>query len=271
LRTIRRQLFCVCGRSLREDRRSEGTRRSAALDAFIAIQSLPMASSNEFRFSAGTPKAHGAIWRLWVSKSDVYFSARATASRQKVSLHERDWRFAFCSSADPLLSKGSDRVIDTWKTPAWRDHGLVRACQVFVHTTEIRAPVEPLSQKVAGKICWVPAPPNIEMVRFTVWLVRQDVTVSLPVPNPTSLKVLAEFTTACSDRVAVTAEESPESEDDRRTLENLRRRLVALPVYQTAKARDPRAFLYKKDQGGCRLFVDVALPLRKGPTSTESR
>ena len=61
------------------------------------------------RFAVGKPQGpRGNVWRLWTRKNDVYISAWALTSVQKISLHESGvWRHAFTAEH---FSKGSPFV-----------------------------------------------------------------------------------------------------------------------------------------------------------------
>jgi hypothetical protein len=126
------------------------------------------------RFAVGAPDgARGAIWRIWVNRSDVYVAARATASDMKVSLHASgQWRAAFTEAhqrrKEALIPPDQDRAVDKWDRPTEFVPGWTRAFEIIVPASEVVESEEVIEKP--EEVVWIDTLPDGWATHFNIVL-----------------------------------------------------------------------------------------------------
>jgi hypothetical protein len=116
--------------------------------------------------SAATP--YVPVWRLWVSKSDVYIAQRDMAGTFKISLHEKDWVTQFTRESGVRIN-GVSRRHTKWEMPPPFTEGWVQGPTISVPAVEWAGEIG-IKQDVSdsSNVEWFPVPSPNHRIDFTV-------------------------------------------------------------------------------------------------------
>jgi hypothetical protein len=226
------------------------------------------------RFAVGRLEGpRGNVWRLWTRKSDVYISAWALTSVQKISLHESGrWRHAFTtehvSRGSPFVASGADRVVEKWDRPPELASGVTKAFEIIVPASEVTTPKHPGAEAAFRKafsrkeISWIDSPPQGREIHFMVVFTAPEVTdTTLPLsgwPARDSLgsRLIAYKELTNSQTVWLVAYETSTSEENQQLLAGFKQSVLPAFIEKMgrgayAEILEPRMYLYgKNDQDG---------------------
>lgn len=220
-----------------------------------------MARSQPIRFGSGSPEAaFSGVWRLIVSKDDVYIGA-STASMAvfKISLHKSGvWVLAATQQSGATFEAGNRRA-KKWTRPLEHVQGVTKGPSIFVpHTSLGSRPLPPDEHRDA--VIWYQGPAAGETVEFSLHLVEPRIRTDW---NP-SETVLAEVPLAHGGLVVLLAPTGESPDGFQETVEKILRENVF-------RVSDPGAFTggsllwFTESCDDLRIPIVTDLPVPIGP------
>lgn len=218
------------------------------------------------RFAVGSPRGPtSAIWRLWVTRSDVYIAARRLAATIKVSLHESgQWQHSFTAEFEKRQLSGKrlplpTRHMSTWPRPREIGPGVTLACRIIVPHSEVTAKVDAVGD--SPSIAWMPRPPEGSVVEFQVWLTKPETVVTnWPGYRSRGAQLIGKTVLGNGQTVWVTALEEPVSPSLQLEIQqrkNLLRSKVGLGGAEVAES-EFRAILFgHSPEDGSMFYIDL--------------
>lgn len=233
-----------------------------------------MPEKNAIRFCVGTPGGpRSAVWRLFVTRDDVYVFFRKLTDQVKVSLHETgDWQMAVdynyvMRTDNPALVDGG-RIFEKWRRPAERTPGVTIAMRLFIPSTAVNIPpgVQDEPPDEQGHRRWetrlVTPPPSGWFTVVTVAFTNQQMTERWPGrsqgTNPIGRLILPN-----GEQVWLVAHETetlPLTQDPADLEEQIRTTTAQIASQRNidlASIPWPRVWLFGAQDDGARFLVDV--------------
>ncbi|RKE59962.1 hypothetical protein [Microbacterium sp. AG238] len=143
-----------------------------------------------WRFSVGSPEAHGATWALTCARhtNDVYLSTREHGGGDsKWSFHQSgDWRMQYSQAKAEEL--GVSRVLSQWNRPAADSLGYTEMIRILLPTSDIVPGAKELTR--LSKVEWIDPAPAGMMTVILICVIAPGTQVPLP-SDLTPLRLIA--------------------------------------------------------------------------------
>ena len=167
------------------------------------------------RFAVGTrTEARSSVWRLWVTRDDVYLAVRMMGQYLKVSLHESgDWRIAWTANRDLKEELRADRIIRRWRRPPEFTPGWTQGPSVVIPATSLQRPL-PAHVDEGAKVVWHRPPKPGKKLQFMILISRPGARITSVRFPGLSFQTVGQIKLTNGNRVWLVAVEGdlPESE-----------------------------------------------------------
>lgn len=204
--------------------------------------------------------AKSSIWKLWVSKNDVYFAVRPLSGLLKVSLHESgQWQCSFSSEYTAKLDVPNQaRHLEKWNRPKEISPGITLAIKVIVPKSELRKQKEEL--KVSKEVNWIVYSTDKAAIEMTIFLSKPEAKISeWPGKKSMDTFLIDKFTLPNGETVWILYMYILLSNEYRQGLEKYRNDILLKGAEKIKNTKSPRAMLIGSEPDGSRKFVEVAL------------
>ncbi len=226
---------------------------------------LGMGKSKAIRCAVGQADGVcGAIWRIWVTRSDAYVSVRVLGGSYKVSLHESGLGKASMTRealAKPERWAKLDRPMPrvTWRFPRPVEAQVPCAFFLLQPSREVDRPAPADS----GDVAWIPAPPIGASIEFQLWIVPRNIRLGpddWPAKAAMATGAIGSLGLANGATLWVTWRELPDDADLMASVEPQRRAWRAVARTEEAPGDgEIRALVIGERNGGEWGLIDFSL------------
>jgi len=131
-----------------------------------------MAKNKIIRFAAGNPnEPFSGLWRMVVSKNDVYLGIGQTMGIFKVSLHESGVWILAATKESGVTFQNENRRAKQWNRPLEHAKGITRGPSIIVPRTSLGSRAIKEKEK-SKKAFWFRGPEKGELVEFSLYFVK---------------------------------------------------------------------------------------------------
>jgi len=204
--------------------------------------------------------AQSSIWRLWISKNDVYFTTRPLSGILKMSLHESGhWHFSFSSEYTAKRDVPNQaRHLEKWNRPEEINTGtdITLALRVIVPKSELRK----LKKEFKKEVNWILYNTDKSAIEITIFLSKLEAKISeWPGKKSMNTFLIDKFTLPNGETVWIVYMYISLSNEYRQGLEKYRNDILLKGAEKIKNTENPRAILIGSEPDGSRKFVEVAL------------
>jgi len=221
-----------------------------------------MSKKDSFRFAVKSKNnLISSVWRLQLTKNDVYLSVRCLMQTMKVSLHESgEWQISFTSEfVKKKEMKNQERHIEKWSNKNNITDGITLAFRICIPFSELREKYENTSKTVSyieiseesgtiAEIFFIFTESNVEVS-------------SWPGKNSMNTELLTKFQLDNGQKLWLVYTQRKMEEQDERNLENYKVKMLEYLRESGANTdgKHIRSVLIGSEEDGSRKFIDVAL------------
>ncbi len=210
----------------------------------------------EFRFCVGSREGkRSSVWKLWVSKSDVYIQSRMMGSDIKVSIHESGL-CQFSMTEDWVKKTGkcnNERHIVRWQREEPTKTSTIHLFRIIIPESELRA--VKVSENIS-RVTWLSAPPFGFVTLIECYLTPPSVN---PICNEAfPYPLLASFQLADQKWFIGLIHQEPVTEANSQILHDARRKMLKLAVEAGIELKpEYRAVFFAEVPNGARGLIEV--------------